>query len=83
MNLESIREEIDEIDAAIQDLIHKRADLGRKVAELKRRQHNSQYFVPEREAQVLRKVAERCDGSLSENSVVQIFREIISATRNP
>ena len=82
MKLEVIRAEIDEIDAAIQDLIHKRADLGRKVAELKRQQNNSQYFVPEREAQILRKVAERCDGTLSENSVVQIFREIISATRN-
>ncbi len=82
MKLESIRAEIDEIDAAIQDLLHNRAKLGKKVAEVKRQLKLSHFFVPEREAQTLRRVAERCDGSLPENSVVQIFREIISATRD-
>ncbi len=81
MNLKSLRKEIDEIDAAVQELIQRRASLGKMVAEVKRQQENPQYFVPEREAQILRQVAERNEGTLSESSMLQIFREIISATR--
>ncbi len=83
MDLKSLRKEIDAIDVELQNLITRRAGIGKKVAEIKSQQENPQYFVPEREAQILNMVAERNkDGLLSDRSMVHIFREIISATRD-
>ena len=81
-SLNSIRMEIDAIDVQLQELITERARLGKQVAEVKSRQNSPQYFVPEREAQIIQGVLERNDGTLPDDSMAQIFREIISATRS-
>ena len=82
MDLESLRKEIDAIDSELQNLITKRANLGKQIGTIKSKQANPQYFVPERESKILNKVVERNKKSLlTDNSIVQIFREIISATR--
>ena len=55
--LADIRQRIDEIDAAVQELVSERAECARRVAEIKREQGDGEHFYrPEREAQVLRKV---------------------------
>ena len=81
MELESLRKEIDCIDAELQNLLNERAEIGKKVAEVKEASENPQYFVPERETQILRNVVDRNQGLFPNESLVQIFREIISATR--
>ncbi len=81
--LESLRKEIDEIDVRIQELINRRVKIGKTVASIKRKSgDNPQFFVPEREAQILRDVARRNkDAPLETERMVRIFREVISATR--
>ncbi len=77
--LADIRQRIDEIDIAVQQLVSERAECARKVAEIKREQGDAEHFYrPEREAQVLRKVQERNTGPLSDEAIAGIFREIMA-----
>lgn len=75
-----LRHQIDAIDAQILDLLNQRARVAEAVGYLKA-ETNAPVFRPEREAQVLRGVAERNPGPLNSDDVQLIFREIMSACR--
>jgi chorismate mutase/prephenate dehydratase len=78
--LKPLREQIDAIDAQILDLLSNRARIAQQVGHLKA-ETNAPVFRPEREAQVLRTVAEQNPGPLANADVQTIFREIMSACR--
>ena len=75
-----LRQKIDDIDAQILVLLNSRAQLAQEVGHVKA-ETNAPVFRPEREAQVLRSVAERNPGPLQSGDVQTIFREIMSACR--
>ena len=78
--LAGIREQIDRLDEQIQSLISDRARLAFKVRKSKGDSLQAvDFYRPEREAQVLRGVLERNQGPLSDNEMVRLFREIMSA----
>ncbi len=78
--LAEARERIDGIDREIQNLIGERANWARQVGEAKGPLKAAvEYYRPEREAQVLRRVVDRNDGPLSDAEMVRLFREIMSA----
>lgn len=83
--LADVRREIDTIDDAIQDLLMKRTELVVEVAEAKARAASAEghgsfiAFRPGREAEVLRRLAERQKGRLPLKVVFRIWREIICA----
>jgi chorismate mutase/prephenate dehydratase len=78
--LARLRERIDGIDREIQSLISERAryagQVGRAKGELARA---VDYYRPERESQVLRRVVDRNEGPLESAVLVRVFREIMSA----
>lgn len=78
--LQALRERIDVIDKQILDLLNQRAQVAQHVGHVKA-ETNAPVFRPEREAQVLRSVAERNPGPLHGADVQMIFREIMSACR--
>src|SRR6202008_161286 len=78
--LKPLREQIDAIDAQILDLLSRRARIAQQVGQVKA-ETKAPVFRPEREAQVLRGVAERNPGPLAGREVQTIFREIMSACR--
>jgi chorismate mutase/prephenate dehydratase len=78
--LKPLREKIDSIDAQILDLLNQRAKVAQEVGHVKA-ETNAPVFRPEREAQVLRGVAERNPGPLGAREVQSIFREIMSSCR--
>jgi chorismate mutase / prephenate dehydratase len=78
--LKPLREQIDAIDAQLLDLLSRRARLAQQVGHVKA-ETMAPVFRPEREAQVLRGVAERNPGPLKNTDVQTIFREIMSACR--
>ena len=84
-SLAQLRESIDGLDKQIHQLLNQRAQVAQQVAEVKlaeAMQNNEmdvQFYRPEREAQVLRKVKERNTGPLPDDAVAHIFREIMSA----
>ncbi|HET6604177.1 MAG TPA: prephenate dehydratase [Xanthomonadaceae bacterium] len=78
--LDDVRARIDAIDREIQALIGERARYAREVGRAKGRLKAAvDYYRPEREAQVLRAVVDRNDGPLSDEEMVRLFREIMSA----
>ena len=75
-----LRIKIDSIDAQILDLLNQRARVAEEVGHVKA-ETNAPVFRPEREAQVLRGVADRNPGPLLNEDIQLIFREIMSACR--
>ena len=73
--LERLRAEIDRLNDSLLEQLNERAKLARAVGMLK----VGQAYRPEREAQVLRRVKERNQGPLSDETVALLFREIMSA----
>ncbi|KAA3646848.1 MAG: prephenate dehydratase [Proteobacteria bacterium] len=78
-DLNKLRQQIDQIDTQIQALIADRADIANQVAASKRVDKGAVYYRPERESQVLRAVKARNQGPLSDEVLVRLFREIMSA----
>jgi chorismate mutase/prephenate dehydratase len=74
------RARIDGIDTQIQELIAERARWAQQVGKAKGPLKAAiDYYRPEREAQVLRRVVDRNDGPLSDEVLVRLFREVMSA----
>jgi chorismate mutase/prephenate dehydratase len=83
--LSELRREIDRVDAALHALINERARLARAVGVSKHADgHLVDFYRPEREAEVLRLALERNQaaresGTLRDEEVLRLFREIMSA----
>lgn len=77
--LEALRARIDEIDARIQELIAERARCAQEIGQVKGLTVTADFYRPEREAQVLRRVVERNEGPLRNEEMVRLFRELMSA----
>ena len=73
--LGKLRDQIDAIDGELLRLINERAKLARRIGEIKQ----GNIYRPEREAQVLGRVAERNPGPLPAVAAQRIVREIMSA----
>lgn len=79
-DLAAIRARIDALDAEILERISERATLAMGVRASKGElSGGADYYRPEREAQVLRRVIERNKGPLSDSMMLRLFREIMSA----
>ena len=80
VDLPAMRRRIDAIDEQLQDLICQRARLAQQVGISKSATGRVvDFYRPEREAEVLRAVKARNRGPLADDSMVRLFREIMSA----
>ena len=78
--LQTLRERIDALDQQIQALINERAACAQEVAKVKQTHGElNDFYRPEREAEILRRVGERNQGPLSSVEMTRLFREIMSA----
>src|SRR6266850_4664891 len=73
------RAAIDALDGKIVALVNERAALAAAIGKLKA---NGGAYRPEREAEVLRRVAAANRGPLANAALVHLFTEIISACRS-
>jgi chorismate mutase/prephenate dehydratase len=78
--LKPLRESIDAVDRELVRLLNQRAHLAQQVGQLKQ-SNNAPVYRPEREAEVLRKVAALNAGPLADGAICGVYREIISACR--
>jgi len=78
-DIAKIRADIDAIDAELIALVNRRAALAQRIGALKQ---GTQAYRPEREAEILRRVASENPGPLSAAGVAAVFREVISACRS-
>lgn len=79
LTLEELRDLIDAVDRQLLELISTRARYAQQVAEVKTAAGATDFYRPEREAQVLRRIMERNPGPLDDEEVARLFREIMSA----
>jgi chorismate mutase / prephenate dehydratase len=80
LQLSEVRAQIDGLDQQIQDLITQRATWAQKVRAAKGELKAAvEYYRPERESQILRRVLDRNQGPLSNEVLLRLFREIMSA----
>jgi chorismate mutase/prephenate dehydratase len=78
--LKPLRDQIDAIDAQLLALLNQRARVAQDVGHVKA-ETNAPVFRPEREAQVLSRIAENNPGPLAASDLQSIFREVMSACR--
>jgi chorismate mutase / prephenate dehydratase len=76
--IQKLRGEIDRVDDELAALLERRAALAQKIGGLK---HGAPAYRPEREAEVLRRVAQNAR-VLPAERLAAVFREIISACRS-
>jgi chorismate mutase/prephenate dehydratase len=77
--LRKLRDQIDSLDEKIQALIGRRARCAQDIANIKLKAGADNFYRPEREAEVLRRVIERNRGPLPDEDIARLFREIMSA----
>ena len=72
----SLRGRIDDLDTELLALLNRRAEVVRQVGELK---GGTRVYRPEREAEILRRVASSAGGSLPAGAAAAVFREVIGS----
>ncbi len=78
--LQALRERIVTLDRQLQILISERAQCAQQVGAIKQAAGaTGNFYRPEREAQVLRRVIEANQGPLRSEEMARLFREIMSA----
>lgn len=77
-DLKKYREQIDRIDDELLKLFNQRAGLAQQIGRVK---GNGAVLRPEREAQVLQRMADANKGPLSHQGVSQLFTEVMSQCR--
>jgi len=78
--LEQIRNKIDQIDEKMLELLNQRADFCRQVGHLKA-ETKDMVFKPFREKEVLGRLLQKNQGSLPDDHLQAIYREILSSSR--
>ncbi len=78
MSLKKLRESIDSVDSKILKLLNERAKITLCVGSVKSKRNESIY-VPERESEVYKKLADSNKGPLSKAALQAIYREIMSS----
>lgn len=80
LSLAELRRQIDAIDDQVLALLNRRAGCAQQVAETKQAMgETGTFYRPERETEVLRRIAANNTGPLSNDTVVRFFREVMSA----
>lgn len=85
--LAALRRQIDAVDTKLHDLLMQRTELAVRVGEVKAKSQpigrsprdGAKFVRPAREAQILRRLAERHRGKLPKGVLVRMWREMISA----
>ena len=79
--LASIRDRIDELDQQIVGLLNERGALGRAAGQAKHTAGRRAIKDPEREREVLLRVAMSNTGPLSQADLLSVYRRIVAVTR--
>ena len=78
MNLEELRNQIDNLDEKIIKLLNQRIEVVQEIGKTKK-DSGDEIYVPARERAVFEKITRLNDGPLPDESAHAIYREIMSA----
>ena len=77
-DIDKLRAEIDALDAELVERLQQRARLAQRIGALK---GGASAYRPERESEILRRVAAQGGGPLPAEALTRVFREVVSACR--
>jgi len=77
--LKKFRTNIDTIDKKLLELLNRRANIAKQVAEYKKSSNNKIIFRPDRESQIIKSLRSLNKGPLNADHIHNIYREIISS----
>ena len=77
MNLEDLRNKIDQIDSKLVELLNERAQVVIQIGKLKA---NGPIYAPDREKAVLARVAQLNKGPLPDKTLLAVWRELMSGS---
>jgi len=77
--MDQLRHEIDAIDDQLLELIRTRAELAARVGRRKQAEGNAPFYVPSREAEIIRRLLAKNHGTIPDAALHGIFREIIGS----
>ncbi len=80
MNLGRWRQQIDQIDERLLEMLNERAAVVLQIGREKRA-HGAPLHDPEREAQILQKLCARNRGPFSDQAICRIFAQILEESR--
>ncbi len=80
--LQALRKAIDAVDLRLLDLLNERAELVRRVGDVKQGGRRSPVYVGSRERDLVAALVSRNPGPFPDEAIRPVFREIISATRS-
>ena len=76
-DIKKIRDNIDSLDSKILELLNERAQEAVNISKEKQKTKDlDNFYNPEREAQVMRRIQDLNQGPLSDKSILKLFREI-------
>lgn len=84
MSLNDLRDQIDQIDNQIVDLLNQRAEVSLEVGRRKANTPETRWFAPEREREVFKNLEKKLahtSAALPKDALHAIYREILSASR--
>jgi chorismate mutase/prephenate dehydratase len=81
MTLEELRQQIDSLDSQLLETLNKRMEVVKQVGEFKKTTQTVIYR-PEREKQIIDRLAAQNDGLLNRAAIEAIFLEIFAVSRN-
>ena len=81
MDLNDLRKEIDRLDNELLKLLNERMEVVKKVGEFKQ-QTKGAIYRPEREKQIIDRLASLSDGLLNKEAIEAIFMEVFAVSRN-
>jgi chorismate mutase/prephenate dehydratase len=81
MNIPELRDKIDQIDDSILSLLVKRMEFVEEIGKLKR-ESNAVIYHPDREKEIVDRLASQFTGKLKKEAIEAIFLEIFGVSRN-
>jgi len=80
MDMKNLRNQINEIDLKILNLLLQRANIAKQIGKVKR-EKKVKFYVPEREEEIINNLKNLAEQQLPELSIENIYREIFSSCR--
>jgi len=78
--LEKLRDQIDQLDAKLLELLNDRAKCVMKIGEIKQKE-KTDVLVPQRETELLERLISINNGPMTNEMVLHIFQEIIDTLK--
>ncbi len=78
--IDVLRQEIDEIDNKVLELLGRRGNIAKEIGEEKSKANLPNFHVPSRELYIFKRLSELNKGPYTDSAIQAIFREVFSAT---